>query len=85
MMYQTYHGIPIVQGALPRKVGKSLIDNLHLADWYTQRNQLVENGIQYIVVHKSPIIEGRWIDSERYRSFYNAACEDDKISVFEVY
>jgi hypothetical protein len=85
MMYQTYHEIPIVQGAIPRKIGRSLIDELELGNLETQMQQLAENGIKHIVIHKRPVSERSQVDADRYRRVYKNICEDDDNVVFEAY
>lgn len=85
MMYQTYHKTPIVQGAIPRKIGRSLIDRLELTNLEIQKRQLVQQGIKYIVIHKRPIFEKSRIDTATYESVYKNICEDDDIIVLEVF
>ncbi len=52
MMYQTYHNIPMVGGYISRKLNKTLIDYLDYDNIDKQREQLIENRVKYVVIHK---------------------------------
>jgi len=50
MMYQTKHGIPILQGAVSRRSNSSLVDRL-APDLIKLKKQLIDNKVKYIVMH----------------------------------
>jgi len=89
MMYQTYHGFPIVQGYLSRKIGKSLIDYLELKDLRKQKAQLTQNSVKYIVIHKAKenvdILEKNKLDIQKYEVIYKNIYDDEKNLVLQVY
>ena len=96
MMYQTLHGIPIVQGNVSRRANKSLIDVLELNDLAAQKQQLIENKVKYIVVHKDLFMHSnastqtqhaQWLEAVKYRTrqFYLLVYEDERNIVFKVY
>ena len=85
MMYQTFHGIPIAQGYISRKVGTSLIDRLETEDLAGQKKQLAAHRIRYIVIHKYLIplaFRGR---ISLYKENYGSIYEDAENVVFQVY
>lgn len=84
MMYQTFHGFPIVEGAATRKIGKSLIDRLEFKDLPRQRQQLIDGRVKYVVIHKQ-LPSSEPLDSEPYRRTYTPIFEDDENLVLEVY
>jgi len=55
MMNQTIHELPIVQGLISRKIGRSLLDSLNFSDLEIQRNQLVDNKVKYIVFYRDSL------------------------------
>jgi hypothetical protein len=57
MVYSIFHGHPVVQGALPRQVGKTLKDRLEYHDLERQKAQLRDNRVKFIVLHKQFIRE----------------------------
>jgi len=85
MMYQTLHGIPIVQGVIPRKIGKSLQDHLEDTDLSIQKRQLIENSVKYIVIHKRLLSPGNALDISQYKETYTTIYEDENNIVYEVY
>jgi hypothetical protein len=89
MMYQTLHGIPIVQGYLPRKPSPSLVDSLLYDDLSAQREQLRSAQVKYIVIHKQLLKQREGlrsgIDPSRYGDFYDSLYEDDENLVLQVY
>ncbi len=85
MMYQTYHGFPIVQGTVSRKIGKSLINYLDLEDLDKQEEQLKENMVKYIVIHRRLISRKRPVPVGKYLKKYEKIYEDEDNYVFRVY
>jgi len=57
MMYQTYHGKPIVQGAISRQVEPTLASGLRLATLEKDGKLLKDNRIKYIVIHWKAFFE----------------------------
>jgi hypothetical protein len=84
MMYQTFHNIPIVEGATTRKIGKSLIDRLDFQNLASQREQLIEGRVKYIVIHKGEV-STTVFDPEPYRQAYPSTYEDAQNLVLKVY
>ena len=84
MMEQTLHGLPMVNGAATRKIGKSLEDRLEYSDLAVQKDQLVAAGVKYIVIHKQhgPI---QSINIDAYRAGYELIGEDNDCIVLRVY
>ncbi len=89
MMYQTLHGIPIVQGYLTRKPSPSLVDTLEYGDLPAQREQLRSAHVKYIVIHKRYLARdrGQWneIDPGRYVEEYQSFFEDTENLALRVY
>jgi len=89
MMYQTLHGIPIVQGYLPRKPSPSLVDSLVYDDLPAQREQLHTARVKYIVIHKQLLVKntdvGTVTSPERYVEEYGRYYEDSENLVLRVY
>lgn len=75
MMYQTSHRLPLVQGYVSRKVDSTLIDCLEMTNLATQKAQLIENGVGYIVIHKVSLTPDS-VDAEAYRQVYKTIYED---------
>lgn len=85
VMYQTLHGIPIVQGFIARKLTPSLIDYLELGNLAKQKDQLMRNNVKYIIIHKKLISSARPVDIDRYKKTYRLEYEDAHNIVFQVY
>jgi hypothetical protein len=89
MMYQTLHGIPIVQGYLPRKPNPSLVDSLVYDDLPAQREQLRSAHVKYIVIHKQLLRQKEGVrsgvDPDRYAREYGTFYEDGDNLVLRVY
>jgi hypothetical protein len=89
MMYQTLHGIPIVQGYLPRKPSPSLVDSLLYDDLPAQREQLRSAQVKYIVIHKQLLRQKEGVrsgvDPDRYARDYGTFYEDGDNLVLRVY
>jgi hypothetical protein len=89
MMYQTLHGIPIVQGYLPRKPNPSLVDSLVYDDLPAQREQLQSAQVKYIVIHKQLLRQKEGVrsgvDPDRYAREYGTFYEDGDNLVLRVY
>jgi len=85
MMYQTIHGIPIVQGYLSRKPGKSLIDYLELINLEKQALQLELNNIRYIVIHKKLWNSKERISIEEYVTRYHVMYDDNDNCVLQTF
>lgn len=83
MMQQTIHGTPIVEGAATRKIGRSLIDRLDLADLDRQQLQLGSAGVTHIVIHKY-LLPGTATLAVSYRAKYPTLREDDSCLVLLV-
>ena len=89
MMYQTLHGIPIVQGYLARKPAPSLVDSLEYDDLPVQRAQLRSARVKYIVIHKRFLEQNagrsRAVDPDSYAAEYGQFFEDSENLVLRVY
>jgi hypothetical protein len=89
MMYQTLHGVPIVQGYLTRKPSLSLVDTLECRDLARQREELRSARVKYIVIHKR--ILARETDKEfeldlgHYSTAYQTFFEDEENLALRVY
>ncbi len=85
MMFQTHHNKPIVQGLVPRKIGRSLIDYLAFRDIQERRRQLIRNKVKYIVLHKKHLGAAA-ADAIRYhRQAFMQIYSDATQVVFQVY
>jgi hypothetical protein len=89
MMYQTLHGIPIVQGHLARKPTAALVDSLIFDNLPAQKEQLRSAHVKYIVVHKRFLTPGagpgNWLDLDGYSEEYRPFFEDSQNLVLRVY
>ena len=84
LMYQTMHGLPIMQGFVPRRPTQSLIDSLNMENLKQQREQLQRVNVKYIVWHKN--IDGALADEmNRYREEYRIIYDDSLNLVLTVY
>ncbi|MFZ2087869.1 MAG: hypothetical protein WAU47_04775, partial [Desulfobaccales bacterium] len=87
MMFQAAcHGRPIVTGTAPRVQKHNLIDVLKRGDMTKQKEQLMENKVKYIVIHKH-VIENELSLKEvaEYTANYTTIHNDDKNIVLRVY
>ena len=85
MAYQTCHGLPIVQGAVSRKIGKSLINYLNFHNLSRQKEQLINNKVKYIVIHKKWLAGNPAINIETYKNQYALLYEDPEDITLRVY
>lgn len=83
MMQQTIHGIPIIEGAATRKIGRSLIDRLDFADLDRQQKQLDSAGVTHIAIHKN-LLPDTATTAAYYRAKYATLREDDSCLVLLV-
>ncbi len=84
MMEQTLHGLPIVQGAATRKVGKSLEDRLAYTDLALQKKQLTDARVKYIVIHRGTDLDSSLVISD-YLAKYELFTQDSHCLVLRVY
>lgn len=84
MMYQSLHGLPIVQGWVSRRISLSLLDRLNLKDLSVQKAQLVEAKVKYVVLHKM-YLPSDDCNPEEYRSTYEPVYEDGGNLILRVY
>jgi len=84
MMQQTFHRIPIVDGAATRKIGDSLEDRLSFSDLKLQQAQLTMAKVKYIVVHLKESA-GSAVNVESYRGQYELVSEDQECVILKVY
>lgn len=86
MMYQTYHGFPIVQGAVSKKIGRSLVNRLESEDLLKQKKQLIADKVKYIIIHKNSWWHSRIEEIvKRYTRCYKQIYEDKENALFQVY
>ncbi len=85
MMYQTFVGLPMVNGYVSRKMGGSLMDRLEVDRIVGQKKQLKENNVKYVVLHKDLLRGKNEISLEDYARFYKQIYEDDRSIVYQVY
>ncbi|MGB2651494.1 MAG: hypothetical protein WBD00_04735, partial [Candidatus Omnitrophota bacterium] len=85
MMYQTFHGIPIVQGVIARTTADTLISRLDEIDISMQKRQLAENCVKYVVIHKNFITPFNPLDIDKYKRTYDVVWEDDDNVVLRAY
>ncbi len=84
MMNQTLHELPIVQGLISRKIGKSLIDSLDFSNLGIQKNQLVEDKIKYIVFYRDSLnLDSFHLDD--YCRIYRQIYSDTNNLLLQVY
>ncbi len=82
MMYQTMHGLPIVQGLLPRRSDDALIDELAFLNPGLLRFQLERNRVSHIVVHRQIRPEAAAPTIELYRRHFPVTYADSTHVVF---
>ncbi len=85
MFYQTYHGLPIMQSSISRKLGRSLIDSLDMAELEKQRAELKAYWVKYIIIHKKLVTPNRPPNLEQYRQWYQQVYKDSSHAVWSVY
>ncbi len=84
MMQQTFHRIPIVDGAATRKIGESLEDRLSYSDLVLQQGQLSLARVKYIVIHLQEN-ESPAADVNAYLSQYELVSQDEECVILRVY
>jgi hypothetical protein len=84
MAYQICHQRPIVFATISRKVGKSLIDTLDLDNLDRQKQQLIESGVKYIVIHKDGAGGMNRHEYERYVQTYRPVYSDQTGTVLQL-
>lgn len=88
MMYQTFHGRPIVNASISRRPESPLGDRLEESGFASLDEKLAENRIKYVVIHKrlEKPKEGTVEELlERFRSSYPLMYEDQEVAVFQSY
>jgi hypothetical protein len=85
MAYQTTHGLPIVQGAVPRKFSQTLVDRLAWGDLEAQHRQLAESSVKYVVIHKYLLSERDAVPVDALRGQYRTVYEGADCLVLEVF
>jgi hypothetical protein len=85
MAYQTTHGLPLAQGAVPRKFEPTLVDRLDWQDLEAQRQQLVAARIKYIVIHKYLVSDSKGVPTDDLRRLHTVVADDDSCLVLSVY
>ncbi len=83
MMQQTIHGVPIVEGAATRKIGRSLADSLDYVDLVRQHHQLADAGVSHIVIHEYLLADTATLIG-CYEREYPVAFRDDSCVIFSV-
>jgi hypothetical protein len=81
MLDQTFHGVPIVQGQTSRKIGKSFSDRLEIHDLERLKQELIQNKVKYIVIHKR-FLPDPLIDLDEFRETFQLVFEDTHAVVF---
>ena len=84
MMYQSMHGLPIVQGWFSRKIDSTLIDSLDLRDLGHQKQQLNNARVRYVILHKI-YLPNDSLDEAAYQRAYKKEYEDSESIVYQVY
>ncbi len=87
MMFQTFHRRPIVGGVISRKLNSTLADDLETVDIEFQKDQLIQNGVKYVVIHRDLVGKRskRVIDIEKYLSTYTEVFSDPITIFLKVY
>lgn len=85
LLYQTMHHRPIVGGNFTRKLERTLSDNLERKDIDVQLQQLVDNQVRYIVIHKSFLDTDPALDTLAYDSRCRRLFADNTQIVYVVY
>jgi hypothetical protein len=85
MMYQICHDKPIVFATTSRKLKRSLSDDLDFRPSRVQKQQLTDNFVKYIVVHKRLISKKNELDVAVHQKYYGARHEDSHSIVFQIY
>ena len=88
MMFQTFHGRPIVDSTLSRRVTLTLNDTLETRDMQAQKRQLTEDQVKYIFIHLGWLATGLTPDRanlDAYAATYPAVYADNNCVVFRVY
>jgi hypothetical protein len=84
MMYQICHHQPIVHASISRKLTTTLIDRLEFHDLQRQQQQLLDQGVRYIVVHLEFLSGEHALNLSPYRQFYRSIYVDQSTIVFAV-
>lgn len=84
MMHQTFHRIPIVDGAATRKIGDSLEDRLSYTDLGQQQQQLSMAQVKYVVIHRKEHRDSE-IDIDAYLAQYELVSQDEECVILQVY
>jgi hypothetical protein len=84
MMYQSMHGLPIVEGWVSRKTNPTLLDRLDWKNLAIQKSQLVESKVRYVILHKQ-YLPSDSVNPASYNQTYRRIYDDSLNSVFETY
>lgn len=88
MLYQTFHGRPIVSATLSRRITRTLMDQLETEDMAAQKQQLANAKVKYIFIHGDAFARhnpGETVDLAAYGKTYPVAYYNDVCVVFRVY
>jgi hypothetical protein len=88
MMFQVFHGKPIVCANAGRKLKSTLADTLEMDDLTIQRTQLVNSSVKYIIIHhwaNAFAQLGDKIPVEKYAGQYPVVYSDSGEIVMRVY
>jgi len=85
MLEQTFHGIPIVQGILARKLNDSLQDRLEGQGIERLSEELIQHRVKYIVMHKNFLPDDGSVDVNEYARTFQLTFEDSETVVLRVF
>jgi hypothetical protein len=84
MMYQTFHGLPIMHASISRKNTESLADHLAYYEPSLLKQQLKAANVRYIVVHTNLLSHHDEFWIELYRSVFQTVYIDQQCIVLAV-
>jgi len=86
MMYQTFHQRPIVNASISRSLKKTFSEELNLVDLQYQKDQLIQNKVKYIIIHKQLNQNSEYrIPIGKYQEYYQTLYFDEENVVLRVY
>lgn len=86
MMYQTFHGFPIVTGQISRTIEEPpRFYSLELKNLCKQKEYLLRSNVKYIVIHKKMLPLSSAINIKEYLNYYKVIYTDEDNTVLQVY